>query len=90
MKTEPWGIYFKAKPDHNNMFNLDDLPRETYEPPSTPKGRLRQKINYLTIDFQYALKNKLINKLKVLIDQAYEIAPTELENLICHGELILR
>ena len=72
------------------MFNLTDLPVETYEPPPTPKGRLRQKINYLTIDFQYAIKHQLINKLKVLINQAYEIAPTELENLICHAELILR
>ena len=44
----------------------------------------------MTIDFNYAIKNKLINKLKLLIPQAYDLAPTELENLICHGELILR
>lgn len=48
---EPWGIYFKSKPDQNHMFNLNDLPPEIYEPPPTPKGKLRQKINYLTIEF---------------------------------------
>ena len=41
LKIEPWGIYQRATPDQNNMFNITDLPKETYEPPATPKGRLR-------------------------------------------------
>ena len=49
--TEPWGIYMKAVPDSTNMFSLNDLPQETFEPPTTPRGIMREKINYLTIDF---------------------------------------
>ena len=39
--VEPWGIYQKVTPDENNNFQLSDLPKEMYEPPTTPKGRLR-------------------------------------------------
>ena len=67
IQKEPYGIYFKALPDLNNMFDINDLPRETFEPPSTPKGNLRNKINYLTIELKYACKNKLIPKLRPLI-----------------------
>ena len=49
-KKEPWGIYFKAIPDLNHMFALGDLPVETFEPPPTPKGKLREQINFLTIE----------------------------------------
>ena len=72
------------------MYNIEDLPNETFEPPCTPRGRMRDKINYLTIELQYAIKNKLINQLKGLVKNAYDIAPTDLELLICHGELILK
>ena len=67
IRREPWGIYFKALPDLNNMFDFNDLPKETFEPPVTPKGNLRNKINYLTIELKHACKNKIIVKLKPLI-----------------------
>ena len=38
----PWGFYLKIKPDSNGLYMPSDLPAETFEPPSTPKGRLRQ------------------------------------------------
>lgn len=66
-----------------------DLPQETFEPPSTPKGNLRNKINYLTIELKYACKNKLIPKLRPLLAQAEATAPTELQQLICQAELVL-
>ena len=66
-KEQPWGIFFKAVPDLNHNFNVNDLPQETFEPPPTPKGRLREQINYLTIDLQYAIKNKLIKDLEKLV-----------------------
>jgi hypothetical protein len=80
----------KAAPDQNHMFNVDDLPPETYEPPATPNGRMRDMVNYLTIDMQYAIKNKLVKKLRDLIPKALQMAPDELELLICHGELVLQ
>jgi len=88
--TEPWGIYFKAKPDANGMFHTNQLPSETYEPPPSPKGRLREEINFLTIDLQYHIKNKILKKLPLLIEKAYMTAPSELEVLICHAELLLK
>ena len=89
IQREPWGIYFKALPDLNNMFDFNDLPKETFEPPVTPKGNLRNKINYLTIELKHACKNKIIVKLKPLIKQAKTVASSELEGLICHAELVL-
>ena len=49
--TAPWGIFASIKPDTHGNYSVLDLPRETYEPPSTPKGKLRSQINRLTIDF---------------------------------------
>ena len=72
------------------MYAESDLPPETFEPPTTPKGRLRAQINRLTVDLKHAIKNKLIFKIKGLLELAYDIGPTELEDLICHGELILK
>ena len=69
---------------------VSDLPEETFEPPSTPKGKLRAQINRLTVDFQYAIKHKLINRLRNLLKKAYDIAPSETEHLICHAEMIIR
>mmetsp|Transcript_8703 Transcript_8703/g.13489 ORF Transcript_8703/g.13489 Transcript_8703/m.13489 type:complete len:121 (+) Transcript_8703:79-441(+) len=89
-EPEPWGIYMKVKPDIFNNFTVHDLPDETFEPPSTPKGKLRNQISFMTIELNYAIKNKLINRLNILLKQAYFLAPSELEPLICHAELIIK
>ena len=52
----PWGWWFKAKPDVNNNFHVDDLPPETYEPPPSPRGELRAQINNLTADMKVAMR----------------------------------
>lgn len=80
----------KVRPDQYNNFNPHDLPPENIEPPGTPKGRLRNKINYLVTDFKHAIKFKLTDRLENLLHQAYDLAPGELEHLICHAELIIR
>ena len=87
---QPWGIFAKIKPDQHGNYKPSDLPAETFEPPPTPKGKLRSQINKLTVDFQHAIKHKLINKLRNLLKKAYDIAPSELENMICHAELIIK
>jgi hypothetical protein len=66
------------------------LPKETYEPPPTPKGSLRQDINFLTAEMQYEIKHKHASKLQVLLTKAYEIAPGELEAIICEAELVIK
>ena len=86
----PFGVYFKQRPDATGNFNLSQLPPETYEPPSTPKGSLRQDINFLTAELQYEIKHKHINKIQVLLQKAYDVAPGELENIICQGELVIK
>ena len=48
---QPWGIFNRIKPDYNGYYTTEDLPPETYEPPSTPKGKLRAQVNRLTVDF---------------------------------------
>ena len=86
----PFGVYFKQRPDANGNFNISQLPKETYEPPPTPKGSLRQDINFLTAEMQYEIKHKHVSKLEVLLKTAYEIAPGELENIICQAELVIK
>ena len=66
------------------------MPPETYEPPATPKGKLRQEINGLVGEFKWAIKHKQVNRLLVLIRHAKDLAPGELEILICHAELIVK
>ena len=87
---EPWGIYLKIRPDHNGNFSLNQIPPETYEPPATPKGKLRLEINHLVGEFKYCIKHKLINRLCVLIRQAKDLAAGELEIMICHAELVVK
>jgi hypothetical protein len=41
-------------------------------------------------EFKYCLKHKLVNRLEVLIRQAKDLAPGELELMICHAELVVK
>ena len=69
-QPEPWGWWFKAVPDSNNHFRIEDLPPETFEPPPSPRGELRQQINNLTADIHIAIRNKHYQKLQKLIKLA--------------------
>lgn len=69
-QPEPWGWWFKAVPDSNNNFRIEDLPPETFEPPPSPRGELRQQINNLTADIHIAIRNKHYQKLQKLIKLA--------------------
>lgn len=40
-EPEPWAYYMKVRPDPNNNFNVTDLPKETFVPPPSPRGKLR-------------------------------------------------
>ena len=39
---------------------------------------------------QYEIKHKHVSKLQVLLKKAYEIAPGELESIICEAELVIK
>lgn len=85
---EPWGWWMKAKPDQFGNFRVDDLPPETFEPPASPKGGLRVRINYLAVKIQKSIDaihagKKKYKKLAKLVQKALKMAPSELEYLIC-------
>ena len=79
----PWGWWFKAKLDANFMFAVEDLPAETFEPPPSPRGQLRQQINNLTADINVAIRKKHFKKLDKLVRTALDTAPTEMDYIIC-------
>lgn len=90
VKNEPWAWWMKAKPDKNNNFKVEDLPPETFEPPTTPRGTLGTEIRMLTVKMQKAIDRRHIQKLPRLISKALKLAPTEMEYSICQAELMVK
>ncbi len=41
-EAEPWGWWFKKRPDIYGFIDVEQLPPETFEPPPSPKGDLRK------------------------------------------------
>lgn len=80
----------KVKYDENYNFSIDDLPPETFEPPPSPRGQLRTDINNLTNEMNSAIRRKQYQKLPLLIKRAIELAPTEMEYVICSAQLMLQ
>eukprot|EP00347_Sterkiella_histriomuscorum_P002967 403366113 len=63
---------------------------ETFDPIPTPNHELVDEYEKMRENLKSAIKSKSIKAIEQLVEQAIDKYPLELEQLICHGELVIK